>query len=283
MTLKPFSIADALDWALQQLAQSESPALDARVLLAFCLSKPDSYLYTWPEKLLSETEQTCFSQLIARRATGEPVAHITQVREFWSLPLRVSPATLIPRPDTEILVEHALQLSLPKRDEFGVLDLGTGTGAIALALASEWPQVPVIGVDLKVDAVELAQSNGQALGISNATFRQGSWFEPVAGQQFSLIVSNPPYIDEQDHHLEQGDVRFEPRSALVAKDKGMADLALIARQAPTYLIEQGYLVMEHGYDQGKAVRTLLAEQGYSDIQTVTDYGGNERITLGKWS
>lgn len=283
MTLKPFSIADALDWALQQLAQSESPALDARVLLAFCLSKPDSYLYTWPEKLLSETEQTCFSQLIARRATGEPVAHITQVREFWSLPLRVSPATLIPRPDTEILVEHALQLSLPKRDEFGVLDLGTGTGAIALALASEWPQVPVIGVDLKVDAVELAQSNGQALGISNATFRQGSWFDPVAGQQFSLIVSNPPYIDEQDHHLEQGDVRFEPRSALVAKDKGLADLALIARQAPTYLIEQGYLVMEHGYDQGEAVRTLLAEQGYSDIQTVTDYGGNERITLGKWS
>lgn len=283
MTHKPFTIADALDWARQQLVQSESAALDARVLLVYCLEKPDSYLYTWPDKLLSDEQQAYFNALIARRATGEPVAHITQVREFWSLPLKVSPATLIPRPDTEILIEQVLQLELPKLQEFGVLDLGTGTGAIALALASEWPKVPVVGVDLQADAVELAQTNGQALGFGNVSFKQGSWFEPVEGQRFSLIVSNPPYIDEQDSHLGEGDVRFEPRSALVAKDNGLADLALIARQAPTYLVEQGYLVMEHGYDQGEAVRALLAEQGYSDIQTVADYGQNDRITLGKWS
>ncbi|MCE2569979.1 peptide chain release factor N(5)-glutamine methyltransferase [Motilimonas eburnea] len=280
---KLLTIADALDWARQQLVQSESAALDARVLLAYSLEKPDSFLFTWPDKVLTDEQQVRFLALIARRVAGEPVAHITQVREFWSLPLKVSPATLIPRPDTEILVEQVLQLELPKLHEFGVLDLGTGTGAIALALASEWPNVSVIGIDIQGDAVELAQTNGQALGLSNASFKQGSWFEPVTGQQFSLIVSNPPYIDEQDRHLSEGDVRFEPRSALVAKDHGLADLALIARQAPTYLVERGYLVMEHGYDQGEAVRTLLVEQGFSDVQTLADYCQNDRITLGKWS
>ncbi|MCE2593563.1 peptide chain release factor N(5)-glutamine methyltransferase [Motilimonas cestriensis] len=285
MTDPLLTIAAALHWGQTQLIDSDSPALDVRVLLCFALEKPDSYLYTWPERTITVQQQAVFVELVARRVQGEPVAHIVRQREFWSLPLIVNASTLIPRPDTEVLVEQALALASahPMLAQAGALDLGTGTGAIALALASEWPHVTVTGVDVKSEAVELALRNGNNLQLNNAQFKQGSWFEPVAGQKFALIVSNPPYIDEDDHHLTAGDVRFEPLSALVAKEKGLADLAFIATQATEYLLANAWLIMEHGFAQGEAVRNLLTQNGYCDVHTVQDYGGNDRITLGKWN
>lgn len=284
MTNPLFTIASALLWGQKQLVDSDSPALDVRVLLCFALGKSDSYLFTWPERDLSTAQQMVFEGLIARRQQGEPIAYIVQQREFWSLPLMVSSATLIPRPDTEVLVEHALKLATnhPMLAHAGALDLGTGTGAIALALASEWPSVGITGVDIQADAVALAQHNAAQLRLANVTFKQGSWFEPVQGQKFALIVSNPPYIDEDDHHLNQGDVRFEPWSALVAKDQGLADLTLIATQACHYMLADAWLLLEHGFAQGEAVRDVLIETGYRDVHTVKDYGDNDRITLGKW-
>ncbi|MCE0556054.1 peptide chain release factor N(5)-glutamine methyltransferase [Motilimonas sp. E26] len=285
MTDPLLTIAAALNWGQKQLTHSDSPALDVRVLLCFALEKPDSYLYTWPDRAIEPQQQAVFVDLVARRAQGEPVAHIVCQREFWSLPLMVNSSTLIPRPDTEVLVEQALMLASdhPMLRQAGVLDLGSGTGAIALALASEWPHVRVTGVDVKPEAVELAQCNSNNLKLGNAQFKQGSWFDPVAGQKFALIVSNPPYIDADDHHLTEGDVRFEPLSALVAKEKGLADLAFIATQATEYLLANAWLIMEHGFAQGEAVRNLLTQNGYCDVNTVKDYGGNDRITLGKWN
>ncbi|MGO1298010.1 MAG: peptide chain release factor N(5)-glutamine methyltransferase [Vibrio sp.] len=277
------SIDVVLKRATQQLAASgsDSPSLDAAVLLCHALNKPRAYLFTWPDKALNEDESAQFDALIALRVEGRPVAHITGEREFWSLPLQVSPTTLIPRPDTERLVEVALELSdIPAGQ---VLDLGTGTGAIALALASEWPQRSIIGVDLRIEAQQLAQHNAARLGFDNVTVKQGSWFTPLDdGTKFALIVSNPPYIEENDPHLEQGDVRFEPKSALVAREKGLADISYISEHARDYLLDGGWLVFEHGYDQGAAVRQQLATLGYHDVSTERDYGGQERVTLGRF-
>jgi release factor glutamine methyltransferase len=196
--------------------------------------------------------------------------------------LKVSPSTLIPRPDTERLVEIALEKS--QQTQGDILDLGTGTGAIALALASELPERYVIGIDLRPEAQALAEENAQRLAITNVTFLQGSWFEPLKlGTKFALIVSNPPYIEENDPHLTQGDVRFEPLSALVAKDKGLADIKHIAKNARHYLQQQGWLLFEHGYDQGAAVRALFESLGYQHVVTEKDYAGNDRVTLGQYS
>ncbi len=275
------SIEQALKSATAKLTEGgkESPSLDAAVLLCHVLEKPRSYLLTWPEKVLEQTQQEQFEALIERRLTGEPVAYIIGEREFWSLPLKVSPSTLIPRPDTERLVEVALDKTYGQTGP--ILDLGTGTGAIALALASEMPQRQVIGIDLKQDAKELAEFNAAQLNIRNVTFSQGSWFEPVAlGTKFALIVSNPPYIDEKDPHLVQGDVRFEPKSALVADENGLADIRHISDLARLYLEQGGWLAFEHGYDQGQAVRDIMNSFGYQQVITEKDYGGNDRVTLG---
>ncbi len=282
MTL--FRIDDALKAAIDQLQEggSDSPSVDAAVLLCHVLDKPRSYLLTWPEKTLSETQSRQFCSLITRRVTGEPVAYLVGEREFWSLPLKVSPSTLIPRPDTERLVEIALEKS--QQTQGDILDLGTGTGAIALALASELPERHVVGIDLRPEAQALALENAQRLTITNVTFLQGSWFEPLKlGTKFALIVSNPPYIEENDPHLTQGDVRFEPLSALVAKDKGLADIKHIAENARHYLQQQGWLLFEHGYDQGAAVRALFESLGYHHVVTEKDYAGNDRVTLGQYS
>lgn len=277
------TIDERLKQATQQLAASgsESPSLDAAVLLCHALNKPRSYLFTWPDKTLNDAESAQFESLLALRLEGRPVAHITGEREFWSLPLQVSPTTLIPRPDTERLVEVALALSdIPAGQ---VLDLGTGTGAIALALASEWPQRSIVGIDLRIEAQQLAQRNAARLGFDNVTVKQGSWFTPLkAGTKFALIVSNPPYIEENDPHLEQGDVRFEPRSALVASQNGLADITYISDHAREYLLDGGWLIFEHGYDQGTAVREQLVTLGYQDVRTERDYGGQERVTLGRF-
>lgn len=277
------TIEAALKAATEQLQQSgsDSPALDAAVLLCHVLAKPRSYLLTWPDKTLEEPVLVSLNALLARRMAGEPVAYILGEREFWSLPLKVSPSTLIPRPDTERLVELALEKAALIEGE--LLDLGTGTGAIALALASELPLRRVTGIDLRPEAAELAQENATRLSILNTQFLQGSWFSPLAdGTKFALIVSNPPYIEESDPHLNQGDVRFEPKSALVAEENGLADIRYISTHAPRFLLEGGWLLFEHGYDQGEAVRTILRELGYQSVTTEQDYAGNDRVTLGQY-
>ncbi|WP_421285307.1 peptide chain release factor N(5)-glutamine methyltransferase [Aeromonas veronii] len=265
------------------LAEGESPRADADVLLCHLLGCRRSYLMTWPERELDAAQQATLQGWLARRLNGEPIAHLVGEREFWSLPLKVSPATLIPRPDTEVLVEQALT-RIPQ-GPCAVLDLGTGTGAIALALKSERPEVDVWAVDRMADAAALARENSAALGLP-IEVRDGSWFEPLGEPdrdntpRFAVIVSNPPYIDGADPHLEQGDVRFEPRSALVADDAGLADIRHIVAHAPAYLLTDGWLLLEHGWDQGEAVRQLLRDGGYREVATVRDYGDNDRVTLG---
>ncbi|WP_127959331.1 peptide chain release factor N(5)-glutamine methyltransferase [Serratia microhaemolytica] len=273
---------DYLHWlkqATSTLAASDSAKRDAEILLASVTGRSRAFLLAFSETELTEAETEQLSLLLARRQRGEPIAYLLGEREFWSLPLAVSPATLIPRPDTECLVELALA-RLPTTP-CQILDLGTGSGAIALALASERGDCQITGVDLQPDAVALAQHNAAKLAIKNVEFKQGSWFSPVAGQRFDLIVSNPPYIDETDPHLQLGDVRFEPHSALVAADNGLADLASIVDQAKDFLLPNALLLLEHGWQQGSAVRGLLQQAGFITIETHRDYGGNDRVTLAR--
>jgi len=265
--------------AVAALQGGESPKRDAEILLGHVTGKSRSWLVAFGETELLPEQLTRLDALLARRVQGEPVAHLIGEREFWSLPLRVSDATLIPRPDTEVLVEQALARlpAAPSR----ILDLGTGTGAIALALASERPDCEVLGVDRIEAAVALAQSNADRLAIPNATFTLSHWFDALPAVRFDLIVSNPPYIDACDQHLSQGDVRFEPRSALVADEAGLADLRLLITQAPQWLAPGGWLLLEHGWQQDAAVRALMQQHDFLQVATVNDYGGNPRVTLGR--
>jgi len=219
-------------------------------------------------------------QALTRRLTGEPLAYILGHWYFWDFRLNVAPCTLIPRPDTETLVRQALTLPLPT--QASVLDLGTGTGAIALALAKEQSQWQVLGLDLQPDAVMLATHNAQQLALSNCHFACSDWFSAVTGQQFDLIVSNPPYIDEVDPHLSCGDVSFEPLTALVAPQQGLADLVQIIRQAPGYLHSGGWLWLEHGYQQADTVQALLRQAGFGQVSSERDYGDQWRISGGQW-
>lgn len=265
--------------AAAQLIDSESPRRDVEILLGLVTGKARTFILAFGETVLTPAQLDELNALLARRAAGEPVAYLTGEREFWSLPLRVSPATLIPRPDTECVVAQALAL-LPATP-CHILDLGTGTGAIALALASERPDCQVLAVDKASEAVELARHNARRLAITNIAIKQSDWFSALAGQRFALIVSNPPYVDRQDAHLKQGDVRFEPLSALVAPDAGFADLNILIGEARAYLEPGGWLVLEHGWQQGKAVRARFTQTGYSAVATGLDYGGNERLTVGQ--
>ncbi|MBL4571247.1 MAG: peptide chain release factor N(5)-glutamine methyltransferase [Alcanivorax sp.] len=267
----------ALRLARERLVASPSASLDAQVLLCHVLARPRSYLFTWPERQLDAQQQQRFLDLLTRREQGEPVAHLTGEREFFGRCFSVTADTLIPRPDTETLVELALQLGPvgPAR----VVDLGTGTGAIGLSLALERPQWQVTLTDLSAAALSVAERNAQQLG-AGVTLQQDSWLEGCHGP-FDLIVSNPPYIDPTDHHLDEGDVRFEPRSALVADQRGLADLATIISQASPRLVAGGWLLLEHGYQQGAEVRTLMVAGGFDAVRTERDLGGNERVTLGQ--
>ncbi|TGZ98668.1 peptide chain release factor N(5)-glutamine methyltransferase [Rodentibacter pneumotropicus] len=278
--------------ALNQANLQENGKTDALVLLQFATGKSRTQILAFDEMEIDEKVRSNLTALLARRLKGEPIAYILGEKEFWSLSLNVAESTLIPRPDTEILVEKALVIAKEKLQKnpphFRVLDLGTGTGAIALALASELTPIckkqhialSIIGVDLIPNAVELAKSNAEKNQL-NVVFFQSQWFENVEGK-FDLIVSNPPYIDEKDKHLSQGDVRFEPLSALVATEQGYGDLRHIIEQAPIYLNEGGALLLEHGWQQGEKVRSIFAENHWEKIATVRDYGDNERVTYGFW-
>jgi release factor glutamine methyltransferase len=273
------SIQSLLDSAT--LPDSPTARLDAELLLSAALDKPRSYLRTWPEHEPGAEQLSAFATMLERRRAGEPVAYILGHQGFWSLDLEVAPHTLIPRPDTELLVETALQLAPAAARR--VLDLGTGTGAIALALASERGGWRVTGVDRIAEAVELAERNRQRLKLTNAGFRLSSWFDALAGERFDLIVSNPPYIASADRHLDEGDVRFEPMSALVAGADGLDDIREIIDQAPRHLEAGGWLLLEHGYDQAEAVRGLLSAAGFAAVESRRDLGGHERISLGQWT
>lgn len=275
-----------------QLAGSPSPRVDAEVLMEFATGRSRTWLYTWGDSECPTWEHARFDALIAARAQGQPVAYLTGEREFWGLPLATSPTTLIPRPDTETLVEAALARASTPTGR--LLDLGTGTGAIALAFASEKPDWQVVGVDVRPEAVALAADNARTLNITNATFLVSDWFSalrssspsasspgsPSPGSTFEIIVSNPPYIAADDPHLGQGDVRFEPRSALVAEADGMADLLHLITTAQAFLSPGGWLVLEHGYQQAPSVRQALKLAGYQSVESVQDMGGHERVTLG---
>ena len=263
-----------------ELPDSPTPRLDAELLLAQALGKSRGYLHTWPEREPEASQLERFQAALARRRAGEPVAYILGRQGFWSLDLDVASHTLIPRPDTELLVETALAL-LPATP-LQVLDLGTGTGAIALALACERPAWQVTGVDRVPEAVALAQGNGTRLQLANARFAESCWFSALAGQRFQLIVSNPPYIAAADPHLSQGDVRFEPSSALVAGVDGLDDIRVIIEQVPAHLLAGGWLLLEHGFDQAEAVRELLGQRGFAAVDSRRDLGGHQRISLGQW-
>jgi len=273
------SIANLINQGQHLLERySDSAKLDVEILLCFVLNKERSYLLTWPEKLLTDKQLLCFLPLLFRRIQGEPIAYITGVKEFWSLPLAVSKATLIPRPDTETLVELVLEQYGHKKD-ISCLDLGTGTGAIALALASENPTWKIDAIDFNADAVKLAKHNANNLNLAQVNIFQSDWFSQVnADKKFDFIVSNPPYIDREDENLSQGDVRFEPVSALIANDHGLADIKHIADMARVFLSAQGNLYFEHGFEQGQAVRNILTALGYENAQTEQDLNGQDRIS-----
>lgn len=267
--------------AALQLIESDSPKRDTEILLGHVTQRARTYLMAFNETLLSQDELTQLSQLLTRRIKGEPIAYLVGEREFWSLPLKVSPATLIPRPDTECLVEQALE-KLPT-EPITILDLGTGTGAIALAMASERPDCHIIGVDFQAEAVALAQENATRLALNNTEFMESCWFSSLSGYQFGMIISNPPYIDENDEHIHQGDVRFEPLTALVAGNNGFADIEIIIETARQFLTDKGWVLLEHGWQQGEGVRKIFTDKGYCCVETFRDYGGNERVTVGRWN
>ena len=263
-----------------ELPDSDTARLDAELLLCHAIGKPRTYLRTWPERRPDADQLRQFEQLLSQRRSGVPVAYLLGEQGFWSLQLQVSQSTLIPRPDTERLVEVALELgpSGPAK----VLDLGTGTGAIALALAVERPDWQLTGVDRVAEAVALARGNAERLQIRNAAFEQSDWFSALAGRQFDLIVSNPPYIAADDPHLQQGDVRFEPGSALVSGLDGLDDIRSLVQLAPDYLQPGGWLLFEHGWQQADAVAQLLSERGFEQIESWRDLGGQQRVTGGLW-
>ncbi|MEC7378139.1 MAG: peptide chain release factor N(5)-glutamine methyltransferase [Pseudomonadota bacterium] len=279
MTSESSLTCEALIQAASAQIGGDSPRLDAELLLSHVTGLSRTRFRAWPEQSIPADQAEAFEALIRERVAGRPVAHLLGHQEFWSLPLKVSASTLIPRPDTECLVEAALALPLP--EDARVIDLGTGTGAIALALASERPRWQVIASDAVAAAVALARENARDLGL-RVTVVESAWFAGLQPQRFDLIVSNPPYISEHDEHLALGDVRFEPASALVSGTDGLDDLRLIVDQAPKWLVAGGWLLVEHGYDQAEPVAALFRERGFSGIRGMQDYGGRDRLTLGRW-
>jgi release factor glutamine methyltransferase len=275
------SIGAALDQAVARLKPAvDLPHLEAELLLCHIVGKPRTWLVAWPEKRLTDRELARFMELVEQREQGAPVAYLTGEREFWSLALKVTEDTLIPRPETELLVETVLERFGDNR-ELTLVDMGTGSGAIALAIAKEKPGWRVIATDISAAALAIARTNAEEHGITNVSFAQGDWYDALPTEtHVDVIVSNPPYVAEADPHLEQGDVRFEPRHALASGSDGLDDIRKLLPGAIVHLKEGGFILVEHGNTQGTAVRDLMRHYGYRDIRTLRDLEGHERVTLG---
>lgn len=278
--MTPLTIKELLRQAAETLAAtSYSPRADAEILLAHVLGKSRTYLFTWPEKQLEPEQEKCFRELIARRQAGEPIAYIVGAREFWSREFLVTPDVLIPRPETELLVELALE-RIPQDRPCLIADLGAGSGAIAVTIALERPQATVLASDISAQALTVAKANAERLGARNVEFVLSDWLDGWPPQRFDLIVSNPPYIVEGDPHLAEGDLRFEPAGALASGKDGLDAVRRIAADARQWLKPGGALLLEHGYDQAEAVQALLREFGYTDVASQRDLLGHGRVTLG---
>lgn len=275
------NIQQALQQASLNLSETSATAtLDAQVLLTYVLQCNTAHLAAWPEKKLSNEQAAQFLNLIQLRSKGSPVAHLTQQREFWSLNFSVNSSTLIPRPETETLVEYILS-SFDTKRQLTVLDMGTGTGAIAISIASEKPTWEIIACELSDDALALAKFNSDSHLTDNVTFIQSNWFTNISRYDFDVIVSNPPYIAEDDPHLLQGDVRFEPRSALTSGKTGMDAIEQICAQARNHLKNDGVLIIEHGYNQQHLVAECFIKHGFSAVEQKRDLAGHVRMTAGK--
>jgi release factor glutamine methyltransferase len=276
------SIKQALEQAQRRLqGKTDSPLLECQLLLAHALGVDRAWLYAHTDDMVEPSAITTFQDTLTRREKGEPIAYITGIREFWSLPFKVTTDTLIPRPETEHLVEYILGIeALP--EIVRVLDFGTGSGVIAISLAHEKPEWVMTAVDISEKAIAVAKQNAQLNDVTTIRFLPGDGFLPVSDERFDIIVSNPPYVPENDPHLKQGDVRFEPQQALRSGPDGLDCIRYLAHQARNHLSPQGHLVLEHGYDQGEAVRSLLQQKGYTDINTVRDLNQQERLTSAIW-
>jgi len=277
------TIALALELAIERLAHIPDtiPRLEAEVLLSSLLDKPRTYLVAWPEMQLSPEQADSFNSMIKRRTKHEPIAYITGCREFWSLNLEVTPDTLIPRPETETLVELALE-HIPQRDPMKIADLGTGSGAIAAAIASERPMCTILATDFSPNTLRVAERNFHRLGFKNIHTSMGEWCSALPpGEQFDIIVSNPPYVAEGDGHLAHDGLPWEPQRALRAGDDGLDELSQIIAGTPEHIASGGWLLLEHGFDQGDRVRSLLEQAGYSAIHTSQDLSGHDRVSIGR--
>ena len=274
------SIAQAIKQASKTLAEtSDSARLDAEVLLCHVLDCSPTHLIAWPEKSLNDKQTQAFNHLIEQRHSGTPVAYLTGSREFWSLNFKVTPATLIPRPETETLVEFVLD-KFSEQKKLKLIDLGTGSGAIAIAIASEKPDWEIIATDISTEALNIAAENARNHQINNIQFIESNWFEQIEKQHFDLVISNPPYIADQDKHLSQGDVRFEPLSALTSGKTGLDDIKHITARSIQYLSENGWLIFEHGYDQKQAVYDRFKQNNFHKIMQLNDLSGQARMTAG---
>jgi len=278
MTERCFS--DQLAMAAARLARAQA-RFEAEVLLCHAVGKNRAWLFAHAEDRPTPEQSAALAELITRRLQGEPVAYLTGRRSFWTLDLAVQPGVLIPRAETELLVEQALA-RLPADREVAVADLGTGSGAIALALASERPLARVSAVDISAEALTVARGNAEHAVPGKVRFFQGDWLTPLRGESFDLIVSNPPYLADDDPHLQQGDLPHEPRLALVAGHDGLDAIRRIVSDAPAHLHAGGWLLLEHGWSQGEAVRALLRAGGFDEVATVPDLEARERVSLGRW-
>ena len=278
MTSIKTTITQALHQSIEQLQSvSDSAHLDAELLLCSVLNKDRSFLHTWPEQELEKSQLMSFQQLIALRLKGNPIAHILGQRGFWSLNLKVTTDTLIPRPETERLVELALD-NIPQNKHWHILDLGTGSGAIGLAIAQERPLCEITATDQSTAALSIAKENAKTHHLKNIQFIESHWFENIKAQKFDMIVSNPPYICENDVHLSQGDVRFEPLSALTAGADGLNDIRIIIKEGKNYLASNAMILLEHGFDQADAVIALFQSENYEQVINYSDYNAQPRVT-----
>ena len=279
-----YTIKQLLARATELQEISESWQLDTELILAQVLGQSREYLYTWPERQVASTDREQFETLFARRKREEPLAYILGKKEFWSFQLDVTPDVLIPRPETELLVESVLELVRQHGHKAAQLvDLGTGSGAIAIALALELRESAVTAVDRSSEALHVAAQNAARLGLKNVQFRHGSWCEGLVHDSVDMIVANPPYVDASDEHLQRGDLRFEPSMALVAADDGLADIKTIVAQSTDVLRNNGWLLVEHGYQQGELVREIFSSRQFDNVESRQDLAGHDRITIGRWS